>query len=275
MTGVGEDGRGEKMFGAEQGFAQSNFLLRLAYFLFGEFRYPIRLRAAALRGSLPKNIRPKFIWDAGCGEGQTSFWLAKRFPSAQLIGTDIKKENIERCQQISHHLKSKNTAFLQMDLLSDRNQRVDLIVCFEVLEHVENYGDALRIFAHSLNPTGLIVIHTPANNSFQSSRWGLRKFIYRESNKNKNLEKGQYHVRSGFNADSLAREIEDLRFDVVMQRYTFGPIAMFAHTIYEWTRTRSKILQFFTLWPLLIFGYLDMMLNFPTGGGILIVAQKK
>lgn len=263
------------MFGSEQGLAQPNSLLSFVYKIFGEFRYPIRLRAAVLQSSLPKNFHPKMVWDVGCGEGQTSFWLSKRYPDARLIGTDIKKENIERCQHIADALKRRNTTFLQLDALNDGHQSVDLIVCFEVLEHIDNYGDVLRIFAGSLNNKGLLVIHTPAENQFQSSTWGLRRFINPENTEISHREKGQYHVRLGFNLDGLISEIEALGFDILSQRYTFGPVAMFAHTVYEWTRPRSKIWRLITLWPLLILGYLDMVLRFSTGGGILIVAQKK
>ncbi len=263
------------MFGSEQRLVKPHFLLRLAYIILGEVRYPIRLRAAALRGSLPKDFHPKAIWDAGCGEGQTSFWLSKRFPNARLISTDIKKENVERCIHITQYLKRVNITFLQMDILGGSHQSVDLIVCLEVLEHIENYSDALRIFAGSLNPEGLLVIHTPADNTFQSTTWGLRRFINSENKGINPYEKGQYHVRSGFNLDRLTSEIEALGFHIRNRHYTFGPIAMFAHTVYEWTRSRSKIWLIITLWPLLILGYLDMLLSFPTGGGVLIVAQKK
>ncbi len=263
------------MFGSEQGLVQPCFLLRFAYIILGEFRYPIRLRAAVLRGSIPKDFHPKAIWDAGCGEGQTSFWLSKRFPNARLIGTDIKKENIERCDHIAQYLKRSNITFLQMDVLGDSPQDVDLIVCSEVLEHIDKYGDALRIFAGSLNPEGLLVIHTPADNLFQSPTWGLRSFIHSENRGISSYEKGQFHVRLGFNLDELTSEVKALGLHILDQRYTFGPIAMFAHTIYEWTRSRSKIWQIITLWPLLIFGYLDILLSFPTGGGVLFVAQKK
>ena len=99
--------------------------------------------------------------------------------------------------------------------------------------------------------------------------------MYSENRVIRSHERGQYHIRPGFNLDELTCEIQAVGFYVLKRQYTFGPIAMFAHNIYEWTRSRSKIWQIMTLWPLLILGYLDMSLSFPTGGGILIVAQRK
>lgn len=263
------------MFGYEQGFVQSRFLLRLVYFIFGEFRYPIRLRAIMLRRSIPKKFSAKVIWDAGCGEGQTSFWLSRRFANAKIIGTDIKRENIKHCENIAHYMTKRNNTFMQKDILESRFRNIDLIVCFEVLEHIDNYGKALNIFSDSLVPGGLLVIHTPADNYFQSPNWGLRRFMHAEERGTVNEEVGQYHIRSGYDLDKLAGKIESMGFTIYSKHYTFGPIAMFAHTIYEWTRSRSKIWQIITLWPLVALGYLDMWFSFSNGGGVLIVAEKK
>lgn len=264
-----------KKFGSEQGLVQPRYLLRLIYMIFGEFRYPIRLRAAIFRRSFPKHFYPKAVWDAGCGEGQTSFWLAKHFPHARIIGTDLRKENVERCDYIAQYLRRGNISFMQKDILEGRLQGIDLIVCIEVLEHIDKYNDALKIFSGSLVPGGFLVIHAPADNSFQSPTWGLRKFIHSKKNEAISHEKGQYHIRSGFNLDELIGKIDALGFQIVIKKYTFGPIAMFAHNIYEWTRSRTKIWQIITLWPLIAMGYLDLWLSFPNGGGILIVAQKR
>ena len=264
-----------KVFGSEQGFIQSRFLLRLAYTSLGEFRYPLRFRWILLRRSLPKDFFPKVVWDAGCGEGQTSFWLSKHFPNARIIGTDIKEENVEYCEHITRYLKRSNTTFISKDVIEGVPQVVDLIVCFEVLEHIENYGNALQSFSDSLVPGGYLMIHAPAANSFQSGTWGLRRFVHPEIKTTSLHDQGQYHVRPGFNLEELAGEIENLGFHVLKKNYTFGFIAMFAHTIYEWTRSRSKIWQIVTLWPLLGLSYLDMWISFPIGGGVLIVAQKQ
>jgi 2-polyprenyl-3-methyl-5-hydroxy-6-metoxy-1,4-benzoquinol methylase len=263
------------MFGSEQRFIQSHSLLYLAYMILGEFRYPLRLRGTLMRRSLPENFQPKVIWDAGCGEGQTSFWLSKYFPCAQIISTDIKKENIERCNNIARNLKRNNINFMHKDVLEGSSQNVDLVVCCEVLEHIDSYSDALRSFSDSLVQDGFLLIHTPADNSFQSPTWGLRKFMHSEKEGITSQEKGQYHIRPGFKLDELTGEIEVLGFYILNNHYTFGTIAMFAHNIYEWTRSRSKIWQIVTLYPLLLIGYLDILLSPPNGAGILIVAQKK
>lgn len=262
------------MFGSEQKFIQSRSFLRLVYMLLGEFRYPIRHRAILLYQALPRNIFPEIIWDAGCGEGQTSFWLSKHFPKSKLIGTDIRQENIERCKKIAESMKKDNTSFFKKDLLESIPQKVNLIVCSEVLEHIESYRDVLINFSTALAIEGHLVIHTPADTFFQSPTWGLRKIMQSKELESASSEKGQYHVRSGFVLDDLAQEIEDLGFDVLEKRYTFGPIAMFAHTIYEWTRSRSKAWQIVTLYPLLLMGYLDMLFPASVGAGILITAKK-
>jgi 2-polyprenyl-3-methyl-5-hydroxy-6-metoxy-1,4-benzoquinol methylase len=242
----------------------------------GEFRYPIRLRKVILERSLPNYFFPKTVWDAGCGEGQNSFWLSKKFPNAQIFGSDIKKSNVEKCNLIAGLSKIINTTFIQKDILKNDIKNIDMIVCFEVLEHINSYKDALNSFQNSLVSGGYLIIHTPADNLFQSPKWGLRKFFRPGKKTSPNHhEKGQYHVRSGFKLDDLASELESIGFVIIKKHYTFGPLAMFAHIIYEWSRSRSKIWQIITLWPLVIMGCFDMLLPSPIGGGILIVSQKK
>ena len=86
---------------------------------------------------------------------------------------------------------------------------------------------------------------------------------------------GHDHVRPGFVLDQLKEEINDLGLEAIKANYTFGRASMHAHTIYEWTRSRSKVWQIVTLFPLMSVASIEVLLPIRTGGGILIVAQKR
>jgi 2-polyprenyl-3-methyl-5-hydroxy-6-metoxy-1,4-benzoquinol methylase len=198
--------------------------------------------------------------------------LSRCFPKAQITGTDLNAINIERCRLIAKKARAENVTFLQGDLVR-HSFPADLVICFEVLEHIENYKDALKNLTASVRPDGFLVIHTPADTVYQSETWGLRRFIKNGHGGHVSHGDGHDHVRPGFGLDQLKQEITDLGLAVTKAKYTFGRASMHAHTIYEWTRSRSKVWQIITLLPLLSIASIEAVLPEPTGGGLAIVAQ--
>jgi SAM-dependent methyltransferase len=225
-------------FGSEQKFVQNRSLLDFLYGTLGEFRFPMRFRAQMLCRLLPKDFQPATIWDAGCGEGHTTFMLSRLFPEARITGTDLNMINIERCRRIAKHARTSNLVFLQRDL-AQHSVGGDLVICFEVLEHIENYREALKNLTATLRPGGFLVIHTPADTIYQSETWGLRRFMKDGHDDHVNHADGHDHVRPGF----------------------------------ELAQLKEEIAQIITFIPLLSVASIEELLPIRTGGGILIVAQ--
>jgi len=264
---------GEAMFGSEQSYLQKRKTLRLIYRVIGEYRFPLRLRNFYLRQSLPFNFHPKNIWDAGCGRGQTTFFLAKIYPHAMVLGTDISSKAVEQCTLIMQQSHSGNISFHVRDLVeSDFENSFDMIMLFEVLEHIDDYQTAIQKISKALRPGGYLILHTPAEGKFQADNFGLRKFAAQPEGHSER-EQGQYHVRSGFQVSDLVACMKRNELIPDLTTYTFGPLAMLAHTVYEHTRSRS--LYMLITFPLLfILGMFDWYLPKMEGGGILIRAQK-
>lgn len=166
----------------------------MIYKLVGEYRYPIRLRGWYLARILPPKTKTSYILDIGCGEGQTSFFLAKKYPKARVLGVDISSNKIDHCLRIARGSNFDNMSFEAKDFLKStlEEEHFDLITCFEVLEHIEDYQRAISIMIKYLKPGGHLIIHTPAAGRFQSSTFGIRRFFRRPANGTH--EKGQYHV---------------------------------------------------------------------------------
>lgn len=261
------------MFGSEQSFIQTRKTLRFIYRIFGEYRFPLRLRNYYLCQSLPLNFQPKNIWDAGCGRGHTTFSLAKLYPDSLVVGTDINSKAVELCSQILRQSQYRNVSFHKRDLIeSDFKNAFDLIVLFEVLEHIEDYQAVIQKLNCALRPGGYLLLHTPAEGKYQADDFGLRRFS-RQPKMQPMQEQGQYHVRSGFQISDLISCMKQNCLDVELADYTFGNLAMLAHTAYEYTRSHT----FYTLiiFPLLfILGIIDWHLPHREGGGILIRVQK-
>lgn len=261
-------------FGSEQASVQCRWPVRLLYRLIGEFRFSLRHRSHYLRKSLPAGFQPERVWDAGCGEGQSSFYLARRYPQAKVVGTDMRRESVSRCQRIAQQTGQLNVSFCRSDLVAEpsaRPQECDLIICFEVLEHIHDFQSALYVLAGSLSAGGLLLIHTPAAGRFQSARYGLRRYFHETADREP--EAGQYHVRPGFELEALAKAVASTGLTVTHAEYTFGSLAMLAHTIYEVARSRSKSWQLSLLPALMALGWLDAHRKRHEGGGLLLAAR--
>jgi|SRR5271157_1644517 len=261
------------MFGSEQAALQTKLFLRLTYRCIGEYRFPLRLRNYYLNRSLIRSYQPANIWDAGCGDGQSTFSLAKSYPSSTISGTDISANSIDHCKAILKKSPIDNVSFDLCDLMdTSYENRFDLIVCFEVLEHIEDYEAVIQKFSKALRPNGYLIIHTPAEGRFQSSEFGFRKWA-KSPESPLIKEKGQYHVRSGFCLPDLVLSLENYGLTPELAQHTFGPFAMLSHTIYELSRSRSVYM--IGTFPFLYgIGLIDWYLPKKAGGGLLIRARK-
>lgn len=262
------------MFGSEQRVVKKNVFLRFLYCLIGEFRFPLRLRAYYLAKAVSYNFTPQRIWDAGCGEGHSSFFLGRRFPQSHILGTDVSSKAIKHCNNILEGIPLNNLRFRCLDLEDEDlefSQQFDLIICFEVLEHIENYERAIRNMARHLRKDGFLFIHTPAIGRFQSNKYGLRRY-FREDLASTH-EKGQFHVRAGFSLTKLRNALTNAGFNTIDVQYTFGKLSMLAHTFYEVTRSRSRIWQLASLPLLMMLGWFDAQKCHTEGGGLFIEAQ--
>ncbi|MYL25271.1 MULTISPECIES: class I SAM-dependent methyltransferase [Halomonadaceae] len=88
--------------------------------------------------------RPESIHEVGCGEG---FWVLRWHEQGmQVRGTDFSSKIIDMAIQNANKKGISDTLFEQLsvyDLKADRDQ-ADLVVCCEVMEHLDNPEAALE-----------------------------------------------------------------------------------------------------------------------------------
>ncbi len=83
------------------------------------------------------------VLDLGCGGGDTTLELARRFPSAKIVGLDYDYHQIRRAQRRAQH---RNLSFLAGDgkNLPFKKGSFDAVFAFDVMHHIEHYQRALR-----------------------------------------------------------------------------------------------------------------------------------
>ena len=106
------------------------------------------------------------ILDIGCGGGLISESLAKL--GAKVTGIDFVENNIKEAK--SHALKKKlKIDYYVQDLENlNLNNKFDLIILFEVLEHLNNWDKSLIKIKKFLKKNGILIIST-INKNFLSN----------------------------------------------------------------------------------------------------------
>jgi SAM-dependent methyltransferase len=118
---------------------------------------------------LVRSIRSpiRSVLDAGCGHGETLRFLRSLVPAGtRFVGTDISGATVE------HNRTTLPFAeFAVLDLERERlDETFDLVVCSEVIEHLEHQGDAVRLVASMVAPGGHLLLTCPTGKLHATER---------------------------------------------------------------------------------------------------------
>ncbi len=102
--------------------------------------------------------RDKRVLDAGCGTGYGSELLL-RGGAAEVVAVDVSPEVIEAVAASASEGVVAQVADVRSLPFADDS--FDLVVCFEVIEHVEEQDGVLDQLERVLRPDGLLVISSP------------------------------------------------------------------------------------------------------------------
>jgi SAM-dependent methyltransferase len=118
------------------------------------------------------NLKNKNILDIGCGAGAIDFYLAKK--GARVLGIDVSGKAIEECRKSAEMMGLEKKTFFEVIDFSKKslNQKFDIIICSEVLEHIKDDRLVVRKIKTSLQRNGVVVVSVPSKNA-PLYRWGF------------------------------------------------------------------------------------------------------
>ena len=137
-----------------------------------------------------KEIKPKKILDLGCLDGFALLTLVEHVPGVEYAkGVDLSKIGIDIAQKRAVKVEGTAVDFEQStieDYLESCKLKFDLIMLFEVIEHVKSPRLLLKLIDKVKAPNGTVLISTP---DFEAPTFG------------KDDEQNKCHIRLYTTAD--------------------------------------------------------------------------
>lgn len=219
--------------------------------------------------------QPVRVLDAGTGFGQYAYYIARRYPQAEVVGVDVKAEYLERARRFFAHTPLAARVRFEVDDLTQLRTEgpFDLILAVDVLEHIPDDQAVLRHFARVLQPGGFVVIHTPSDQGGSDVHApGMQSFI-------------SEHVREGYSRELLEARLREAGLEPLESHYSYGPFGSLAWRLLVkrpmlWlNRSRAAYLLLPLYYALvlpigLVLHVLDLYQDNRCGTGLLVVAQK-
>ncbi len=103
------------------------------------------------------------VLDIGCYVGTDIFMLPKT-KDATYVGIDVSESVINQAKVLAQVRNEENVEFKVQDAngkFGFSEEEFDIIICLELLEHVQNPTDVLKEMKRILKPGGIIIMSTP------------------------------------------------------------------------------------------------------------------
>lgn len=106
------------------------------------------------------------VLDVGCGEGALLREVAAAFPQASLTGVDLSPQVVEQ-----NRARLPGARFEALDLAQGPlDERFDLVLCSEVLEHLDDLADGVAHLAAMVAPGGSLLVTVPTGTVHPTER---------------------------------------------------------------------------------------------------------
>ncbi|HLK38538.1 MAG TPA: class I SAM-dependent methyltransferase [Polyangiaceae bacterium] len=107
------------------------------------------------------------VLDVGCGDGTLLRCLrSARRDVDEWAGADLSAEQVERNRR-----RMPDIAFYRLDLAREALDRsFDVVLCSEVIEHIDEQGAAMRHLSSMVSPGGRLVVTCPTGTVYPTER---------------------------------------------------------------------------------------------------------
>jgi SAM-dependent methyltransferase len=214
------------------------------------------------------------ILDAGTGYGQYSYFMHRKLNPSNILSIDVKEDWIKDAESFFSKVSAENVKFEVHDLLNiNYDNKFDLILCVDVMEHIADDVKVFQNFYRALKPNGYLLINSPS--------------IYGGSDVHSDEDESFIgeHARVGYSKEELESKLHPMGFKTYKSQYTYGFWGDKAWRLgIKYPMMLLNISKmFFIILPVyylltFLFTFIMMILDFysfnKTGSGINYIAQK-
>ena len=117
----------------------------------------------------------KRVLDVGCGVGYGSHLLARR-GAAQVVAFDLSEQAVGHGRDFYAHRNVQRLVASAEEFAF--SQRFDVVVCFELIEHIQRQHRAVERMAGALADDGILIISTPRPTGPKRSAFHTRELAF-------------------------------------------------------------------------------------------------
>ncbi len=215
------------------------------------------------------------ILDAGSGYGQYSWFCAKLFKEANIVGVDIKEEQVRDGELFSKKMDLSRCRFEIGDLQTiSYDAQFDLIISVDVMEHVKDDEAVFRNFRKALRPGGICMINTPTRNPDSPH----------PHDNDVHSVVGE-HVREGYTGGEMRDKLLQAGLTVKKMMFAYGKYGGKAWRLLQghpmrWVHKRKWLAFFLPIYYLFAYPIgafwmrKDLVAHNQWGGSIIVLAEK-
>lgn len=220
------------------------------------------------------------ILDAGSGFGQYDFFLASKNSNWSIVGLDVKQEQVDDCNGFFTKIGLNNASFNYGDLTQlNKTNEFNLILCVDVMEHIEDDEQVLSNFYKALKDEGMLLVSTP------SDKGGSDVHHHHSHDEDGSHSFIDEHVRDGYGLEEISEKMKRAGFSRTEVYYQYGKPGKLAWKLsikYPILMLNAYYLMFIILpvyylltFPVvLVLNWFDVKLNHSSGTGLVAKAWK-
>ncbi|MCC5913760.1 MAG: methyltransferase domain-containing protein [Balneolaceae bacterium] len=255
---------------------RSKTLRRLFYFLLDIIflrSWHIRRIMKEKGSEFDRNGEWKLL-DAGSGFGQYDRFALKSFSNVKVHSVDVKEDYIEDNRSYFHNeIENGRISIYEADLLNfDKEEKFDMVICIDVLEHIEEDKRVMKNLCRCMKSGGLFIMHSPSHYSEEDSDTD-DTFV------------GE-HARTGYSKEEIDKKLMESDLHPKKIHYTYG---YFGHKAWvlsvKWPMILFNKVGLFATLPLLVYypivlplslvlNSIDLFTKNRKGNGIYAIAEK-
>lgn len=204
---------------------QSKQLLRRTI---GEPYVGKRLKLRRFERLLPSlDLHPKSILDVGSEDATFVYWLADKWPASTVTAVDIDAAAIDACVRARPKSYADRVHFRVAMLEHLPADSQDLVMAFDVLEHISDDHAAVTEIFRILRPGGRFLVHVPRD------VWTHADGRQERVPDDEAWKINAGHVRMGYSPESLQSLLEAAGFVTDTPRVWLQRWSVRAHVLYS------------------------------------------